>query len=254
MAPVPDHVDTVAKRRDVLAALSTPKTRPTLVEELDASRSTVDRAIDALCDHGYVERRGSEYVSTYAGREAVDAYERFRDRLDALDRAQPVLGALAATVDIDPAILEGATVVESTPSAPQAPVETNVAAIRGATAFRGTGPAVIPRYTDIVLSLVEDGGTDVELVLTEAVVDALAETYPDGLADLSRADGLALYVTDESLPYAVWTAETPDRTVSGIAVYGDNGLVGIVNNDTDAMNEWAARQYERVRREARPLD
>lgn len=254
MAQIPDHADTVAKRRDVLAALSTPRAKPALVERLDSSRSTVDRAVDALIDHGYVEQRGSEYVATYAGGKAVAAYERFLGRLDALDAAQPVLGALPTNVDIDPAVLDGATVVESTPSAPQAPVETNVEAIEGATAFRGTGPAVVPRYTDVVLSLVEDDGTDVELVLTEAVVDALAETYPDGLSELSGAAGLTLYVTDESLSYAVWTAETPERTVSGIVVYGESGIIGVVNNDTDAMNEWAATQYERVRRDACRLD
>ena len=254
MASVPDHADTVAKRRDVLAALATPTSKPVLVDDLDTSRSTVDRAIDALMAHDFVARQGSEYVATYAGRAAVDAYERLLERLDTLERVQPVLSALPADIDIDPTILDGATVVESKPSAPQAPVETNVAAVRDATSFRGTGPAVVPRYTDVVLSLLENDATDVELVLTDAVVDALAETYPDGFANLSGADGLALYVTDETLPYAVWTAETPDRTASGMVVYDDNGIVGVINNDTDAMNEWAAAQYEQARRGARRLD
>jgi len=254
MASVPGHADTVAKRRDVLAALATPTSKPALVDDLDASRSTVDRAIDALMTHDFVDRQGSEYVATYAGRAAVDAYEQLLARLDALERAQPVLSALPADIDIDPAILDGATVVESRQSAPQAPIETNVAVVRGATSFRGTGPAVVPRYTDIVLSLVENGETDVELVLTDTVVDALAETYPDGFANLNGADELALYVTDETLSYAVWTAENPDRTASGIVVYDDNGIVGVINNDTDAMNEWAASQYEQAKRGARRLD
>jgi len=254
MADVPDHADTVGKRRDVLAALSTPTTKPALVEALDSSRSTVDRAIDALTEHGYVERRGSDYVATYAGRAAVEAYERFLDRLDAVAAAQPVLGTLPVSVDIPPAVLDGAQVVEAKPSAPQTPVETNVPDIRGATAFRGTGPAVIPMYTDVVLALVESDGTDVELVLTEAVVEALTETYPDEFASLNDADGLGLYVTDDELSYAVWTAETPEQTFSGIVVYGDTGIVGVINNDTDAMNEWAAAQYEQARRGARRLD
>jgi len=158
MADVPDHADTVGKRRDVLAALSTPTTKPALVEALDSSRSTVDRAIDALTEHGYVERRGSDYVATYAGRAAVEAYERFLDRLDAVAAAQPVLGTLPVSVDIPPAVLDGAQVVEAKPSAPQTPVETNVPDIRGATAFRGTGPAVIPMYTDVVLALEQGDG------------------------------------------------------------------------------------------------
>ena len=46
----------IAKRRDVLSALSTPKTKPELVAELDASRSTVDRAIRSLLEHSLVVR------------------------------------------------------------------------------------------------------------------------------------------------------------------------------------------------------
>lgn len=254
MGPAANTADIVAKRRDVLATLETKTTKPELVEAISASRSTVDRAIESLSEKSLVERDGSHYVTTYAGRQALAAYEKYLGRLEALTQAQPVLSALPSDIDIDPAVLDGATVVESTPSAPQHPVETNISTLRGATAFRGTGPAVIPMYTGVVLSLVEEDETDVELVLTDAVVDALTEAYPDELANMSGADGLALYVTDASLSYAVWTAQTPEGTVSGIVVYGDNGIVGVINNDTDAMNEWATAQYEQAKRDARRLD
>ncbi|MDS0281427.1 helix-turn-helix transcriptional regulator [Haloarcula onubensis] len=253
MVTVPNDADVVAKRRDVLAALSTPKTKPALVEALDASRSTVDRAVDALQEHDFVTRRGSEYVATYAGRAAVDAYGQYLDRLDALAAAQPVVAELPPDVDIPPAVLDGATVTESVPEAPEAPVETNVPIVTDARRFRGTGPVVLPRYIDVTASLVESG-TETELVLTEAVVDVLAETYPEGLSTFEANDGISLYVTDEQMPYAVWTAETPEGTVSGIVVYSESGIVGNINNDTTAMNEWAASQYDRIRREARPLD
>lgn len=254
MGPATNTADIVAKRQDVLAALETKMTKPELVDAVSASRSTVDRAIDSLCEQSLVERDGSHYVTTYAGRQSLAAYEQYLERLDALERAQPILGEFPADIDVDPAVLDGATVVESTPSAPQTPVETNISTLRGATSFRGTGPAVIPLYTDVVLTLVEDDGTDVELVLTEAVVDALADAYPDELASLNGADGLALYVTGDELSYAVWTAESATGTVSGMVVYGDNGIVGIINNDTEAMNEWATAQYEQARRGARKLD
>ncbi|GCF16203.1 hypothetical protein Harman_41380 [Haloarcula mannanilytica] len=135
---------TVAKHRDVLTVLSTPATKPELVETLDISRSTVDRAIDELVDHALVERRGSEYVATYAGRHGVAAYERYLDRVSALEAAQPVLGELLPDVDIDPAVLEGAQIVESTPEAPEAPIEANIDYLLDPTTFRGTGPTVLP--------------------------------------------------------------------------------------------------------------
>ena len=110
MGQTPPVVDVVTKRYEFLVALSTPKTKPELVASLDRSRSTVDRAVGALRDADLVERTGSEYVVTYAGRQATAAYEAFRDRLDALQRAHPVLSALPPDVDIDPAVLHGADV------------------------------------------------------------------------------------------------------------------------------------------------
>ena len=250
----PTTAATIAKRRDVLSVLSAPATKPELVQTLDISRSTVDRAIDALLEHALVERRGSEYVATYAGREGVAAYERYLDRVAALERAQPVLAELPPDVDIDPAVLEGAEVVESTPEAPEAPIEANIDYLVAPTAFRGTGPTVLPQYIDVMTALAEDEGVETEIVVTESVATALKETYEDGFARLAGASGLGLYVTDEPMPYAVWTAESPDRTGSGIVVYGDNGVAGVINNDTPAMNEWAREQYERYRASARPLD
>ena len=252
MVSPPDAADVVARRRDVLTAVSDPKTKPELVAELGASRSTVDRAIDGLLAHHYVERRGSEYVATYAGRQAVAAYERYLDRLDALDAVQPVLEELPPDVDIPPAVFEGANVSESTPEAPDLPVEENVGVVMGANSFRGTGPAIFARYIDVFVALA-DGGTQTELILTERVVDRLADSYPDDLATLRARKEIAIYRITRTLPYAVWTAEHPDRTVSGIIVYSQNGIAGIVNNDTPAMNEWATQQYERAKRDAELL-
>lgn len=254
MGSPPDVVDVVARRRELLALLAEPRTKPDLVERADIARSTVDRAIDDLREHGLVSRSGSTYVATYAGRHAADAYDGFRVRLDALEAAQPILDVLPADVSIPPAALEEATVLESTPEAPQAPVEHNADLVAGATTFHGTGPAVIPQYTDTVTKLVTAGGATVELVLTEAVVEVLDSEYDDGFEQLRAATGLSLYVTDEPMPYAVWTAEKPAETVSGIVVYTDSGIKGAINNDTAAMNEWARAAYESYRASARPLD
>ncbi|WP_336339392.1 helix-turn-helix transcriptional regulator [Haloarcula brevis] len=247
-------VDVVTKRYEFLVELSTPKTKPELVAALDRSRSTVDRAVGALREADLVERTGSEYVVTYAGRQAMVAYEGFRDRLDALHRAHPVLSALPADVDIDPAVLHDADVETASPSAPTAPTEQTVDVLDGTTSFQGTGPAVFPRYVDIIESLWSDTAVDVELVVTDAVVESLDSAHPDRRDTLEALSNVSLYVTGEPMPYAVWTADRADGAVSGIVVYTETGIKGTINNDTEAMNEWAREKYEAYRRNARPLD
>lgn len=249
MPPAKDYADVVAKRQDVLAAVETGAPKPELVDRLSLSRSTVDRAIDELQQAGLVERDGSRYVATYAGRAALAAYEGYLGRLDALTEAQPVLSALPPDVDIDPAVLEGAQVVESTPAAPEEPIEVNVDPVRHAETLRTTSPVVAPRYLEAVNNLIESG-TDIELVYTEAAFEALSTTYESALDRVQGAADVHGFVTDRPIPYIVWTAEVPDGTISGLIVHDDTGLVGLINNDTEAMNEWARAEYERYRAEA----
>ncbi|WP_423998902.1 helix-turn-helix transcriptional regulator [Haloarcula salina] len=254
MGQVPSVVDVVTKRYEFLTSLSTPKTKPELVASLDRSRSTVDRAVGALRDADLVERSGSEYVVTYAGRQATAAYEGFRDRLDALQCAHPVLSTLPPDVDIDPSVLHGADVETTSPSAPTAPTERNVDILEGTTSFRGIGPAVLPRYVDVIESLWSDTAVDVELVVTEAVAESLDSALPDRRDTLEDLSNVSLYVTEKPMPYAVWTAEKTDGAASGIVVYTETGIKGTINNDTEPMNEWAREKYATYRRDARPLD
>lgn len=252
MGPVPSHADTVARRRDVLTALSTPRTKPEIVDLLTISRSTVDRAIDELQDHGLVQREGSEYVATYAGREAVTAYEAFLERVSALERVQPVLESLDHDVDVPPEVLEGATVDQPAPEVPESPIEQTIERITGATSLRGVSPVLLSRYVDLCTALASDGA-DVELLLTDGVLDRLPETYPDGFETLAESDHVRIFLITEAPPYSLWRAEQSDGPVSGFVVYGENGVAGAISNDTPAMNEWVREEYERLRADAQRL-
>ncbi|MFC7076461.1 helix-turn-helix transcriptional regulator [Haloarcula halophila] len=253
MGGPPEFVDTIARRRELLTLLVEPRTKPELVEATDVARSTVDRAIESLRADELVSREGSTYTATYAGRHAGDAYDRFVSRTRALRAAQPVLDPLPPDISIPAAALDSATVIETTPEAPLAPVQHNAERIAEASEFRGTGPTVIPQYTEQITALVEDGAT-VELVLTDGAVDALRENYTEDYEQLRAAADLSLSVTAEPMPYAVWTAQTPDGPVSGLVVYTDSGISGVVTNDADAMNDWARAEYESYLASARPLD
>lgn len=252
MGPVPSHADIVARRRDVLTALSTPRTKPEIADSLTISRSTVDRAIEELEDHGLVQREGSEYVATYAGREAVAAYEDFLTRVSALERAQPVLESLDNDVDVPPAVLEGATVDQPAPEVPESPIEQTIERITGAASLRGVSPVLLSRYVDVCAALANEG-SDVELLLTEGVLDRLPETYPDGFEILESSDHVGIFLITEAPSYSLWRAEQADGPVGGFVVYGENGVAGAISNDTPAMSEWVSESYERLKADAQRL-
>ena len=243
----------VARRRAVLRALSEPMTKPELVGALESSRSTIDRAVSALREEQLVRKEGSRYSRTFAGREALAAYERFLDRFERLQAAQPVLEELDPAIEVDADVLDGATILAASQEAPLRPVEHGFSRIDGAETFQGIGPTVIPAYIDLIMALLE-AGADVELLFTEQVVDALTADYADGFADLREAENLAVFVTDAPLTTSVWTAWKPAETVSGLVTYAETGVRGIVTNNSEAMTDWATDVYETYRADARRLD
>lgn len=243
----------VAQRHDFLNALAEgPLSKPALVDETATSRSTVDRAIAALQEEGLVERTNGEYDLTLTGRYALSEFDSYRSRLDALQRAHEVLGVLPADAEVEPAALVGATVRESPYYPNDVAFRSLVELVRQGEHVRAVGPTLPPRYIGDVEECVDRGDLSVEFVMTPAVVDMIGRIPCEELRDLASHEDVAVSVLDERVPYALWMVESAEGTESGLVVYTDNGVKGIVRNDTDAMTEWARDVYERYRERATP--
>jgi predicted transcriptional regulator len=68
----------LSQRADALSRLlDADRTKNELTEELDVSRSTVDRAVRELESNGLVRREGGTVTATLSGRLAYDSYRRF---------------------------------------------------------------------------------------------------------------------------------------------------------------------------------
>lgn len=245
----------VAQRRDFLNALAEGSlSKPELVDETSTSRSTVDRAIDALQEEGLVRRDGGEYELTLTGRHSLGEFDAYRSRLDALQRAHDVLCVLPVDAEVEPAALVDATVRESPRYPNDIAFQSVVELVRQGEHVRAVGPALPPRYIGDVEEYVARGDLAVEFVMTPTVVDMIDRVPCDELRELARHDAVEVSELDERVPYALWMVESDDGTDSGLVVYTDTGVKGIVRNDTDAMTEWARDAFETYRDRAEPLE
>lgn len=240
--------DVVSQRHDFLEALSQQSlTKPCLVDATRTSRSTVDRAIDALQEEGLVARDGGEYRLTFTGRYALAEFVAYRSRLHALERAHDVLGILPPDADLDPAALEGATVRESPHYPNDIAFQDVIELVRHGGLMRAVGPALPPRHIDDVADCVREDGLELEFVITPTVVDMIDSAPCDELRALANHDAVSLSLLEERVPYALWIVESTDGTDSGLVVYTDTGVKGMVRNDTEAMTEWARDAFREYR-------
>ena len=88
-----DMREIIAKRRSVLKVLNDePLWKPELDEQLDVSRSTINRAVNELAEIGLIERIENGYTSTMAGELGLDLHTEYVKYLGVKPRGFTVLG------------------------------------------------------------------------------------------------------------------------------------------------------------------
>lgn len=233
------------KRHDILAALvSEPRTKPELVDALDASRSTVDRAIRTLEDAGCIERQNSIYHPTQVGYVAFNEYNRYAKTTDGIARASDVLNAARPEARIDPVFLNGVTVQTADPHAPESALKDSIEILKTADRLLGLAPVVLSLYTETLTTLVREYNLDAELILYEDTLNSLLKYYQDQISKNNLLDHVDFYVTEQVLPYALWIMDHEEHPQAGITIHENGGVRGVLTNDSPEALQWAHDKYE----------
>lgn len=237
-------IETVSRRVDLLGALrSGPRAKRALVSELSISRSTVDRAVRELESAGLVTRESGTVGLTFAGRLTLSAYEEFYESVAGLRRGKDVLGPIPADASMDPAVFEGATVVRSEPHAPHRPVQELKDYLRDANRIRGVASAVLPEYVTLYSRQIVEEGAEVELVVSEPVLETLVGKYGESLEASLATGRLDLYAIAGTPPFSTIIADRDEPELS-VVVYGDSGVVGLIHNAAPDAVRWGEQWIE----------
>lgn len=254
-APHPgDFLQVMNRRSELLRALGSDGTsKRALEEDLDVSRSTIDRGVRELEAKDLVERTGDGYRRTLTGSLALQNYDRFTRRTEGLCAGSALLTELPTDVEFDPAFLAGARVVETEPASPHRPLEELYSVVEEAVAVRGFAPAIHPQQVETYERQIVDGGMGVDIVLTEDAYDRLVADYPEALGRVVDQEHVSFHRTDVTFHYSLTVADLGDRTVAAVMIYGGNGMQGCLMNDSAPAVDWATDRYERAVDRADPV-
>lgn len=245
----------IARRGRVLRAVDTEGVQKrTLVDELDVSRSTIDRSIRELEAVGFIERAdGGGYRRTLPGQLALSEYDEFASRIDGVVSSLDVLSLLPVDAPCDTRILHDSTVVLAERHSPHVPVNHLSDLVARSTKIWSIAPAVLPQQVSVYHDRLTSGDLTAQLTLTDAVVERLVSAYEMELSEALATGALEIRRTDESLPYSLVAAETTDGPEMGLLVYADSGVRGFIGNDDPDAVEWAREQVETYWESAVPL-
>lgn len=227
-----------------------PATKPDLVNELETSRSTVDRTINDLLEIDCVAVDNGQYKATTSGLLAMREHTRYRETTQAVRNTTDLINHLPADTTLDANLLKGATVTMSKEYAPEQALTSTINIFERATRMRGLAPVVLNFYPELISNQLVDNNLTVEIVAETDVVTTLPDIPSMGNESLTEVDGLSLYETNSELPYALWLMETPTAAYAGITAYDSGGVAGVLINDTDAAIQWAQTQYEQYQENA----
>ncbi|MFC7176211.1 hypothetical protein [Halosegnis marinus] len=185
---------TVAKRRDVLAALAAePRYKRDLIDDLDHSRSTIDRAVAELLDAGLAERADGTYRATAAGELGLERHDAYRGEMRDIAASADVLDAVADGA-LDASLVAGATLHRTAGNDRQATLSLLEEEIRGAERV----DALLPRLSDSRIldayrTQARRGGTTSRLVFAPTLLSTLEARFAADIGELAAADGVRLY-------------------------------------------------------------
>lgn len=254
--PADELVSLLARRIEVLECLlENQLTRPELVDELDISRSTVDRAVRELEGMGLLEFSDGAYRASLPGRLAYAEYAELRGELVTVEEAADLLAVLPPDAPLELAVVQGAEVVVATEPAPHVPGSRIPELLAGADRVWSLSMALTnPETGEVVADGVDNDGLVAEVVFERQLYDYLTDSATMPIEDLVATDRFTVYLT-ETLPFGLVIAEEDGTTRVCIAVYDDDRtLEGILINDTDAAIEWARTVFDSYRDAADPLE
>jgi predicted transcriptional regulator len=225
-----------------------------LSDELDISRSTIDRSVRDLELLGLVEYSSSGLQPTQFGESVVEEYRAFERSLASLADAQRVLSVLPPGTDIDFRLLEDAQITSSTKTAPHVPGTRMLEMIRGADRSWMLARAHADRKsTDQFHEEIVHGGMEAEIVFQAEMFEHLIQEYPKRLREMMECSHCKLFIAKE-IPFGLFMFEANDKIYICVLVYtSENSVKGLIANDSDGAIEWGERTFQHYRKDAEPV-
>lgn len=255
---VEDVLHLVANRVEVLTLLEgTRLQKREIVEELDYSRSTVNRVITRLATAGLVDDAPSGCQTTFVGSLIANEYSAYRETVEDVLRAQRVLTSLPPDTDLPSTVFADAEVVTPAGPRPYEPYHAVEDVLRTPGpdgAIRVYVPAFSnPRGLELAQQLART--VPLEIVFSEELVAELTADLTDGFEALVEHELFSGYCTADGPRYTLIVADAESETKAAIVMHtADRNLSGVLVTSNPEALRWIDRRYAEIKAESDPLE
>lgn len=253
VVPSGDEIDTVLTERHAYlrALIKQPRSKRELEDVFDCSRSTLDRALRDLSDVGLAQYEDGAWKPTLLGWCSYQVRVAYQDRLHSLADVSPLVDDLPLDTPIGCAFLIDADVYEADASMPDAVIQTLLDSVEQATEVYVATPVVVTGFADEFYDRVSSGENySLEMCLPPEVFEQVHAAFPALTEKMMNDSNVQLYQAPIPFSFGLWIS---DASEAGLVVFIEQGMSGILLNDTDDATEWARNQYQHVKQNANPF-
>ena len=253
MSPGTEAVEhTIRNRRAFLTALRDgPQRKRDLVDTLETSRSTVDRAVSDLAEAGLVTETHAGVKITLAGRMAIEIDGTYQRRIGELAGGIVALGELDGDLQIDDSFLADARIEAASPHVPDMVFGRFYESVAAAPRARLVLPTVLREHIVRFHEEMTAQQTAVQVIIDTKVLDVLlGDPEMEAMIDtFVESDHMEVFTAALPVSFGVW--ETPQE--AGVIVYTDTGPHSVLVNSRCAARRWAASVYDEAAADAEPI-
>ncbi|WP_096396405.1 winged helix-turn-helix domain-containing protein [Halorubrum trapanicum] len=251
--PPDDCLDAVLTERHpfLRALIEQPRSKCDLEDEIDGSRSTLDRALRDLADAELATYEDGVWKPTPLGRCSYRTRNAYLERLENLAEVAPLFNELSSGSPVDCAFVIGADVHETDPSMPDAIMQTLLDSVEGGQVVSVVTPVVVTGFAEDFYERVSRGKNySLELLIPPDVFERTRAAFPTLTDELLDDENVSLHTASIPFSFGLWIVDSAE---AGIIIFTDQGVRGILVNDTTEALDWATEQYERVKQDADPV-
>jgi predicted transcriptional regulator len=227
-------------------------TQGELRTRLEASRTTISRALQSLTVKGWIETSDGQYHLTRSGELIAAAFSDLIDTVEAVDELAEFLEEFPAKVEAPDFLGASNTeITYRTDSAPYAPAEKQSQILHTADEMRMLLPAIDLPSTKTITEQVTQRGLVIETIVPPGVESVIESgEFAPLMCEKMKTGRSSVYVVDTEIPLYIGLT---DGDLVQIGLADEEGVPTALLETTDeAIREWAEEMYKQYREQSRP--
>lgn len=223
-----------------------------LRDQIDASRTTVQRNLDTLVDQGWIQNTNRTYEIDTCGDLIAEKFLNLTETVQAERQLQPFLTHVdRSDINIDIELLADAELLVAEPGNPWSMINRHVECLKGMDHCRGFLPFTGLHASEAGHERVVNHGAESELVVTPEIADihfsnSAYKELTEEMVETGRSD---YFVYDGELPYALVLI---DGLAQVVVADGDEPRA-MLETDSEEVIDWAQNKYESYKQQSQKV-